>query len=390
MIRCLKTEFRCSKKDLEKLFLCNRVSALVWNECLRVAKEYSVANGGKWINKTNLQKALKDKFPLHSQSIQAVAHKYLFSRDASHKAKLKGCYKNKYPYKKKKNYNTKWVDKAFRIGKNTILLSLGIQNKKRELPIKVTVSKLPIGDIKEIELIYDRKLMLSIVYDGGSKEKENSGTNIASIDLGEIHSIVSTATNLNSIIITGRKLRSVNRLRNKKLKELQKLMSKCKKGSRQWRKYNGAKKYILSKSDNQIKEILHKTTKEFANWCLENEVKKVVIGNIEGVQRNTRKKKRKDVNQKLSNWSFGKLQSYLEYKLKAEDITLEQINERYTSQQCPCCGRRKKTSTRNYVCKCGYREHRDIHGSKNILSKYLYGDIRDIGNVKLKKYLRIA
>jgi hypothetical protein len=35
---------------------------------------------------------------------------------------------------------------------------------------------------------------------------------------------------------------------------------------------------------------------------------------------------------------------------------------------CPVCGRRKKTSTRNYVCKCGYKEHRDIHGSK----KYIY------------------
>ncbi|ASA19790.1 zinc ribbon domain-containing protein [Paenibacillus donghaensis] len=44
-----------------------------------------------------------------------------------------------------------------------------------------------------------------------------------------------------------------------------------------------------------------------------------------------------------------------------------------TSQQCPCCGRRKKTSARIYTCTCGYEKHQDVHGSKGILSKYLYG-----------------
>uniref|UniRef100_UPI000A00D1B2 zinc ribbon domain-containing protein n=1 Tax=Paenibacillus zanthoxyli TaxID=369399 RepID=UPI000A00D1B2 len=62
----------------------------------------------------------------------------------------------------------------------------------------------------------------------------------------------------------------------------------------------------------------------------------------------------------------------------------------YTSQQCPCCGRRKKTPTRNYNCSCGYTEHRDVHGSKGILSKYLHGDIRYLGETKEIKYLRIA
>ena len=68
------------------------------------------------------------------------------------------------------------------------------------------------------------------------------------------------------------------------------------------------------------------------------------------------------------------------------------ISEEYTTQTCPVCGRRKKTSIRNYVCKCGYgyKEHRDIHGSKNILSKYKYGTIQYIGETKDIKYLRIA
>ena len=135
MIKCLKTEFVTTKSNLDRLFECNRISAEIYNDCLKVAKEYSLANDGKWIGKTQLQKQVKDKYPLHSQSVQAVCHKYLFSRDAVFKARKAGL-KNKYPYKKKKNFNTKWVDKAFSVHLNgKITLSMGTENGKRREPI---------------------------------------------------------------------------------------------------------------------------------------------------------------------------------------------------------------------------------------------------------------
>ena len=68
-------------------------------------------------------------------------------------------------------------------------------------------------------------------------------------------------------MITGRYMRSIHRLRNKKVKEIQLLMNRCKKGSKQWKKYNRAKKYVLSKSEEQLKNALHKTTKQFVDWC---------------------------------------------------------------------------------------------------------------------------
>ncbi|OXS55001.1 transposase [Cohnella sp. CIP 111063] len=389
MIRCVKAAFRTSKADLDRLFACNRVSAEIWNQYLSIAKNYSLQHNGSWIGKTELQTALKNQFPLHSQSVQAVCHKYLFARDSAKQAKNQGV-NTKYPHKNKKHFNTKWVDKSFKIEGNTIQLSLGIQNGKRQQPIQIIVADLPDAEIKEIELVYDRKLMVSMIYDDGKIAALNDGSEVAGVDLGEIHSIAATTTANKSIIITGRKARSIHRFRNKKLAELQKLMSKCKKGSRQWKKYNRAKTYMLSKSERQLKDIIHKTTKQFVQWCTQNDVKEVVIGKVEGVQRNTKKKKRKNVTQKLSNWSFGKIEKQLGYKLEEHGTSVKTIDESYTSQQCPCCGRRKKTSTRNYKCSCSYKEHRDIHGSKGILSKYLHGDIRYLGETKSIKYLRIA
>ena len=77
-------------------------------------------------------------------------------------------------------------------------------------------------------------------------------------------------------------------------------------------------------------------------------------------------------------------------KMIFPDGSIKEIDESYTSQTCPVCSRRKKVSTRNYKCSCGYKAHRDIHGARNILSKHLYKDIKYIGDIKETKYLRIA
>ena len=159
MIKCLKTDFVTTKSNLDRLFECNRISAEIYNDCLKVAKEYSLANDGKWIGKTQLQKQVKDKYPLHSQSVQAVCHKYLFSRDAVFKARKAGL-KNKYPYKKKKNFNTKWVDKAFSVHLNgKITLSMGTENGKRREPIIIWVKNFPAHD-RQCVLLCDQPSLL--------------------------------------------------------------------------------------------------------------------------------------------------------------------------------------------------------------------------------------
>lgn len=50
------------------------------------------------------------------------------------------------------------------------------------------------------------------------------------VDMGEIYAFSSFCENGHASIITGRKLRSLHRLRNKKLADIQRLQSKCKKG----------------------------------------------------------------------------------------------------------------------------------------------------------------
>ena len=418
-IRVLKTSFSASPEDIEKLFACNRIAAMIWNKTLQLSKQYALDNNGKWISKSKLHELLKNLYPLHSQSIQMVANKYLDARNSAHEAIKKG-YQNKYPWRYKKNFNTQWKDKAFsfNIERNTLFLSLGIWNHKKQEGIFVELPKnimekvdgilgFDKDAVSQIELLYDNRLMLSITYDDNQKIEEHNGfCNIAGVDLGEIHAVAACASNRESVIITGRRIRSINRLRNKTLRSISKAQAKCRKGSRRWKKLQRKKRYVLSKSRHQVEYKTHEITKNFVDWCVENKIGKVYCGDPEGVQRNTSGRKKKNratakarkkirkrkTSQKLSNWNFGMIKKYLKYKLQNQGIAFEVIKEAYTSQTCPVCGQRHKPSGRNYRCSCGYEAHRDVHGAHNIMSLGMTGHFEKICDFEKQnpKYLRLT
>ncbi|WP_268753060.1 zinc ribbon domain-containing protein [Bacillus alveayuensis] len=56
----------------------------------------------------------------------------------------------------------------------------------------------------------------------------------------------------------------------------------------------------------------------------------------------------------------------------------------------PVCQKRRKVSTRIFACSCGYEEHRDIHGARNILSKAVHQNILPWQVSTKLTYLRIA
>jgi putative transposase len=393
MIRGKKVPFRASSSELDRLFACNRESAKVWNTCVQIAKQFALNHAGKWISKTQLQHATKRQFHLHSQSTQAVCHTYLFARESARQALRKKVKGIRYPYRQKQHFNTKWAKDGFTIhADGKIELSMGIQDGKREKPIVIRTRNLPEGQIKEMELCYEKELYLSVTYEDGTTAEPYQQQRAVGVDPGEIHTLAAFCEKGDAVVITGRKVRSIHRLRNKKLAAISRLLAKCKKGSRNWKRYQKVKQFIRAKSERQLRDALHKTTKQFVDWCLAQEVSDVHLGNPDGVQRNTRKKKKasRKQAQRLSNWSFGKVRAYLAYKLEMQGIRLHEVAESYTSQTCPVCKEKRKVSSRNYRCCCSYREHRDIHGARNILAKGIWGEIRHFAVPTRATYLRIA
>ena len=126
--------------------------------------------------------------------------------------------------------------------------------------------------------------------------------------------------------------------------------------------------------------MYHQTTKKTIDFAKQNNVSEIVCGNCKGIATNTKKKRRLNrVNrQKMSQMEYGTLMNQLKYKAALNGIKFVLVNESYTSQTCPKCGKLHKTSNRNYkCCDCGYSAHRDIVGAWNILNKKYTFEIPD-------------
>lgn len=373
---------------------CNELSADVWNYCVQLDKEHQEQNNGKQMKFKDLQSAVKNYNDLSSKNIQMVFLKYFHSRKAmwlSIKAKHERSSTVKMPYKPKKFFNTMWDYQAIRIDyeRGEIKLAkrqLGIGGYgKHQPPVRCYAKTLP-QNIVEIELLYRRGLKLAIKY----KEPDliqSVGENVASIDLGEIHSITSIDNNGNAIIITGRKLRSIKRLRDKELGKLRSKRSKCTKGSNQYKKYSRAIYNLKYETDKKILDAVHKITKLYLDYCLNNQIGTVYYGDVDSATRSTKGRVKAHNGQKLSEWSHGLITLQLENKLNRYGIQMVKVKEYYTSQKCPLCGNLNKPTSRNYSCTCGYTQHRDIVGAINILNDNAGTSVE---RYESKMYLRIA
>jgi putative transposase len=351
----------------------NRLSAEVWNRCVEIDKEY-YNEVGKFLTLSELEKRTINIVPIHASGIHHIVFKYLFARNAmwaSKKTKHEYRNKVKLPYKIKKFFPTGWVKINIKTDYKKRILTLTKRSigTKHQKPVKCYFKSIPENiDIVEIELVYKDKYYLSVKY----KELDNTNLiqsgNCASIDLGEIHAITSIDNNGNALIVTNRKIRSIVRLKDKRQGKLKSLQSKCKKNSRQFNRYKKAIYKIKYKTDKRMRDAIHKQTKLFLNWCILNQISVIYYGNLDSTTRNKKGKSSKFLNHKLNMWRFGQLIMQLENKLSRYGIKMICISEAYTSKTCPGCGKLNKPKGRNYSCKCGYIQHRDIVGAMNILN----------------------
>lgn len=383
---------KCNKTDYKYLMQCNKWSAEVWNYCVEQDK-LNYKNNKQFLTRKELQSMVIGYTPLHAVGNQHMYIKYFTAREAmfkSMKANHENSDKVKLPYRHKKYLPTGWNQNCLTVdyknGNINLARKLIKESKKKPIPVKCYCKTIP-KHIVEIELLYQNGLKLAIKYKEPKTNTNIISNNSASIDLGEIHAITSIDNNGNAIIITGRKIRSIKQYRNKEQAKLRSKMSKCQKHSKQYKKYNRALYNIKYKTEKQILDCIHKISKLYLDYCLENNISKVYYGDIDSCTRNTHERVGKKVGQKLNEWNYGLLMLQLENKLGRYGIELVKVSEAYSSQTCPNCSERHHPTNRNYICECGYTQHRDIVGAINILNFNAGTKITKYIN---KKYLQIA
>ena len=164
-----------------------------------------------------------------------------------------------------------------------------------------------------IEVIYEIK---------ENKLKQNQ--RVAAIDLG-LNNLATVVTNDgdNPILISGRKIKSINQYYNKMTSKKKSLLPynvfTSKSLDRLWLKRN-----------NKISYEIHKVTKFLANYFDERDVSKVIIGNNSGWKNEINLGKRN--NQNFVNIPYTKFINQLTYKCELLGITVIVREESYTSK----------------------------------------------------------
>ena len=257
------------------------------------------------------------------------------------------------------------------INKNILRISFGrwMTNKYKTRYLFFTIPKHIIEHtVKEIRIIprFNAKYFeIEYVYNKKPIKIELLQDTYMGIDLGLDNFAACYSTNGTSFIIEGKGLKSYNRWWNKQNAKLQSIYSL------QNIKY-GKKKYFLNqKRKYKINEFMNQSVNFIIKKCIKEKIENIVIGELKDIKQHMHLGNKN--NQHFWAIPYYKFKQKLKSKCELYGIIYHEIDERYTSQDCCICGRRRKSNRikrglyRCDICKQVYNA--DINGAINIANK---------------------
>lgn len=235
------------------------------------------------------------------------------------------------------------------------------------------------GTIKQLKLYMpeDNVMRIIIVYEIPDVQLLPYNGNILAIDMG-VHNPLTTYDNVNhTSMIYGRQYASM--VRNyEKLIAHYKSISDAQQSALgiKYSKMSNRVKSLYTKKRNSIKDLFHKATRSIVSYCVENDIRTVVIGDITGIREDN---DHGDANnQTFHALPYRQIAGMFRYKLAMCGIELVQVSEAYTSRTSPKAKAVDKThAVKSNRKKRGlYKDGADIYnadsvGAYNIMRVYL-------------------
>ena len=353
-------------KDLDRrtrarLKAAQMEAARVWMYCVERHQQARSARV-PWPSRDDLQRETRGgQYALHSQSIQMVCQQFLANVQTIKQLRQSNPH-HRYPYHPKKYMTVEWPAQAVSRQGKRLILPMGRGRKSFSFPL----SDLP-EQIGAVSLVWNGGYELHIVVPASSAASPVAGPDKsvqAAADLGEIHQVAVTTTTGKGLIVTGRGMRTIKRHYNQTLGQLSRLQSRCRKGSKRWRRLQYTRERERGKKERRVRDLRHKGTRQAVDFCRAEGVQTLYVGDPHGVRQES---KGRHHNQRMAQWEYGKDKRYLQQKCAQVGIVCFSGSERGTSSHCPRCDWKQKPKGRNWTCwRCGFMGHRDIVGSMNM------------------------
>jgi putative transposase len=262
-------------------------------------------------------------------------------------------------------------------GRQVIHYEKGAISKKSAQEFRIKLSKTNIeiptnveyDDLVATRIIPNKNhFVIEVIYKKEPQDHDLNKENIIGIDIG-INNLMSCATKKESFIVNGKPIKSINQFYNKRRAKLQSELAKD--------HHNSNKILSLTnKRNNKINDLLHKSSNYIINYCLTNDIGKLIIGKNDGWKHKVNLGKRN--NQNFIGIPFNSLIHKLKYKCELHGIEFVETEESYTSK-CSFVDDESLQKHDNYVgnrvkrglfqTKLGMKINADINGALNIIRK---------------------
>ena len=267
----------------------------------------------------------------------------------------------------------KWLNDSFRFPEPK---HIHLDNRRIKLPklgwIGFHKSRSIEGTIKNVTITRSAgSWYMSIQVEVAQEASLHSKSNILGIDLG-ISKFVATSD--------GSSKGSINpyRIMETKLQKHQRILSKKKRYSSNWKKQQRKLQKCHAKIANIRKDFQHKLSTILSKNHATIVVEDLKIKNISTSAKGTLENPgagvaaKSGLNKSILDQGWGEFIRQLQYKLSWLGGKLLEVPAQYTSQKCCACkhvNQDNRKSQSKFLCvRCGYEENADINAAKNILA----------------------
>lgn len=337
-------------------------------------------NNGKWIRYNDLDKLLKQEgnnfdyknMPISSSSQQCL--KLLDKNWKSFFRAIKDYNKNpnkylgrpKLPKYKSKN------------GRNILILTN--QNCKINKGIikfpktfKGFYLKTKVNNLQQVRIIpKDKYIIAEVVYRVDNVEELIDNGRYAGVDLGlDNFATITNNCGLIPLVINGKGLKSINQYYNKQMSHYKSIAKRVNKLD-----YTNRMRNLTLKRTNKIEDYIHKASRFVVDYCRNNEINTIIIGNNKNWKQNSKMSKK--VNQNFISIPYCSFIQKVQYKAEEFGIKVIVTEESYTSgtsfldDELPIKENYNKSRRKHrglFVSNNGTKINADVNGSYQIIKK---------------------
>lgn len=338
-------------------------------------------NNSNWIRYNDLDKILKNKendFDYKNMPISSSAQQCLKLLDKNWKSfftSIKDYNKNPSKYlgrPKLPKYRSK-------NGRNILILTnqnckikngyITFPKKFKGLLIKTKIRK----ELQQVRVIpKDKYLVIEIVYKIEDIEPLVDNGRYVGVDLGlDNFATITNNCGLIPLIINGKGLKSINQYYNKQISHYKSIAKRVNKLD-----YTNKMRKLTFKRNNKVEDYIHKASRFLVNYCKNNEINTIIIGNNKNWKQSS--KMNKKVNQNFISIPYYSFIQKVQYKAEEFGIKVIITEESYTSgtsfldNELPVKENYNK-SRRKYrglfISNNGIKINADINGSYQIIKK---------------------